>query len=240
MPLRVVLPSSGQAGASTIFWRPLAANAAEITVNKQLIILQSPVNIAVFPGDPASFEVEVSGTPSFTYQWIHNEIEDTSRTTDSSIDILDITNASLSDVGTYQVRVTDNAQNEEFSLIAELSFLTLASIDSAPTNQSVWEAETTQFVVTTNGSPPIAYRWFKNSTLILGATGNILELFEVSLSDQADYSVAISNNQWDPDDTVQSTTFTLTVLELPNINSQPVGADTFPGSVHSFEVGATG
>lgn len=67
------------------------------------------------------------------------------------------------------------------------------TIVSQPQSQTVSEGTDVTFSVSATGSPPLSYRWRKNSVPIPGATSSTLTLSNVTESDEGAYSVTVSN-----------------------------------------------
>jgi uncharacterized repeat protein (TIGR03803 family) len=83
--------------------------------------------------------------------------------------------------------------------IFKLSFTTAPQITTQPTNQTAVAGANVSFSVAVFGAPPLSYQWRKNgnnltdNTSVSGSTSRILNLINVSLADQATYSVVVSN-----------------------------------------------
>src|SRR5262249_9539841 len=70
---------------------------------------------------------------------------------------------------------------------------TPVSVVESPEDTTVYDSYAASFTVSTAGSPPIFYQWFRNASRITGAT-NISYTFLASLADNgAHYSVTVSN-----------------------------------------------
>lgn len=87
----------------------------------------------------------------------------------------------------------DNTALIDNVCIVELPFNTPPTIirDPAPTVAQVGESAT--LTVQAQGSLPLSYQWRKDGVDIPGATGSTLTLNNVAKSDEADYSVHVSN-----------------------------------------------
>ena len=95
--------------------------------------------------------------------------------------------------------------------------LSVPQIVQQPTNQMVWEGQSATFVVTVDGSPFPAIRWFKNGVMIPGATGNALAFGNSTLALEGTYTAMASNLMG----RVFSNPVTLTVRTPPQFVTQP-------------------
>jgi len=128
---------------------------ATLTVVRPPTITAQPTNQTVVLGNSASFSVAISGTPPCAYNWQFN-----------SNSIADATNASLafnnvqfSNVGTYQVIVT-NIYGSVTSSVATLTVVSSPVITSQATNQTVVIGNNAAFSVAVCGVSPLAYQWY--------------------------------------------------------------------------------
>ena len=112
------------------------------------------------------------------------------------------------------------------------------SIATEPQNQSTFEGQGTTFTVVANGTTPLSYQWYYNtSTPLANATNSTLTLTNVHLADAGGYSVQISN----PYGAVTSAAGQLTVgLATPSISAQPQNVTVIPGQYATFAVTASG
>ena len=151
------------------------------------------------------------------------------------------------EAGLYDLVVT-NSVGSETSLSALLTVnepvVVVPTVDpvvisSQPQSLSVDENSAANFSVQVTGDGDIAYQWFKNGEVILGATSSNLSFTNADLNDQGLYSVQISNSV----NTVVSTQVTLNVEELIEevvIISQPQSLSVDENAVASFSVQVTG
>jgi hypothetical protein len=139
-----------------------------------------------------------SGTVS--YLWIKNStpLQDGDRITGANFNRLVISPTQLSDAGDYTVIVTDSSGNSTTSSIATLSFgLSLPSITTEPVDSSVSSGANASFSVTANDAD--TYQWYcketaiKNGGIFSGATTSTLQINTTHQTNNAVYSVRISN-----------------------------------------------
>ena len=92
------------------------------------------------------------------------------------------------------------------------------------------------FNVTTTGTNPITYQWYKGSSAILAATNNIYMIASVDTNDAATYYAVASNSCG----TDQSNNIVLTVDKLAQITYQSGDSSRCEGESMTFAVQATG
>lgn len=92
-----------------------------------------------------------------------------------------------------------------------------------------------QKVQTENGDNLI-YQWYKNSTVINGATNTSYKISSVKTNDMGNYTVKVSNSKG----SVTSDVAVLTVIMKPMIITQPESQTIREGNTVTFDVYATG
>ena len=90
---------------------------------------------------------------------------------------------------TYDV-AADEANLNGIQLIVGRGALAIAT---QPTNQAVAVGGAVNLSVTASGVEPLAYQWFKNGAMILGATHSTLTLTSAAVPDSGVYYVAVTN-----------------------------------------------
>ncbi|MCC5843624.1 MAG: immunoglobulin domain-containing protein [Verrucomicrobia bacterium] len=219
----------------------ITSAAATLTVNpippEAPVITRQPQSQSALVTQSVTFEVEAGGHPAPTFQWRKNGT-DLENETGSS---LTLTNLGLSDSGNYDVVVA----NSEDTLISDTATLTVAEgptppvITLHPQPQSATEGDTILFSVEATGNPAPAYQWRFNGTPIAGAENASFELVTVTLADEGNYDVVVSNSE----DTVTSDTVFLSVSPMPAppvILSQPQDVEVTAGENAAFTVAAEG
>ena len=96
------------------------------------------------------------------------------------------------------------------------------SIAAQPQSQSVVAGKSVTFSVMVTGTPPLRYQWYKDSTLIPGATSSSYLLANTRPADAGKYSVQVSNDYV----SLKSAGVTLTVISATNTYVLTVVADT--------------
>jgi len=214
------------------------ANALRVVVDGQSssglpVITTQPVSQSAPLGGSATFTVAATGVGTLSYQWF----KDGELVTGATGTSLSLTGVTLSDVGSYDVVVT-NASGSTVSRAADLTISGLPpGISSAPSSQTVNAGSSLTLTVVATGSAPFSYQWRKDGSDILGATSPSLSLSDVQITSAGSYEVTVSN----ANGSLTSSPAVLTVTDIaPVITVQPVSkVGTLAGTV-SFSVTASG
>jgi uncharacterized repeat protein (TIGR03803 family) len=196
-------------------------------------ILMPPQNQMADVGSTVDFVVSAAGNPPLGYRWFFNDTNFISGGTNS---VLELVNVQPAQAGAYTVIVT----NRFGAVTSSPAILTLIprlpTILTPPQSKTAGMGSTVDFVVTADGAPPPAYRWFFNQTNSLsGGTNSILELVNVQPAQAGAYTVVVTNAVG----AVTSPPAILTILN-PFIASHPVSQLVTLGGTASFSVVAAG
>ena len=126
------------------------------------------------------------------------------------------TQGGLSDIGAYEL-------------------VTVPAILTQPQSQTNLFGATVAFTVSAFGDP-LSYQWQFNGEDVAGATDTSYTIDPVDTTDAGDYDVVIANSFG----SVTSSVATLTLLEPPEITTQPTDLTVSQGSSATFTVEATG
>jgi hypothetical protein len=154
-------------------------------------IVASPPSWTVEPGSTVDFSVVANGTPPLGYQWFFNA---TNAIPGAANALLELTNVQFSQVGSYRVVVT----GPYGSVTSAPAMLTVVArpptIVFSPNSLTVDLGWTAYFSVVANGTPPLNYQWFFNSTNVMPAGVNA-ELFlpNVQFSQAGNYQVVVTS-----------------------------------------------
>ncbi|MBP7142707.1 MAG: immunoglobulin domain-containing protein, partial [Opitutaceae bacterium] len=207
---------------------------AILSISEPPTILTGPASLTVIAGQPVSLTVSASGSAPLFYQWLKNggEIPGATASTFS------LTFATVSDAGTYTVRVT----NSGGSVVSSPAILTVTPASFAPLIQSQPQSATVAaggnvtLSVGATGLPPPVYQWSKNGAAIPGATSASLVLNNLSPTNAGSYTVLVSNSLG----SITSSAAVLTVTTPPAIVSQPASQTVTAGDTVSLSVVASG
>jgi hypothetical protein len=194
---------------------------ALLAVQAPPFITGQPTNQAVSLGGMAGFSVTANGSTPLNYQWLFNG----SNITNATNSMLTLTNIQLPQAGVYTVWVT-NAYGSTVSSNAVLTLNLPPTITNQPAGQRVAIGCEVVFSVGASGTAPLAYQWWKPSSILNGQTSPILILTNVQTADFTNYFVVITNNFG----SATSTNVALIQDQLPVANQdilqRPAGGDT--------------
>lgn len=116
------------------------------------------------------------------------------------------TDESLNDTGFYLYALCGRYMSQA-QIIATTGVTISPFIITNPTSQTVSDGSNVTFTVLAGGDPTLTYQWKKDGVSILGATNSTLTLTGVTATDEASYSVVVTNSSG----TITSSAATLTV-----------------------------
>jgi pectate lyase len=154
-------------------------------------ITTQPVSQTVSAGANVSFTVAAEGTAPLSYQWQKNG----SPINGATAATLNLSNVQGADSGNYRA-VVSNAAGSATSTSAVLNVQTgpvAPAITSQPASQTVVTGGSALFGVIATGTAPLSYQWYKDGSLIPGATSSSLSLSNVQHTDEGGYSVVVNN-----------------------------------------------
>jgi hypothetical protein len=166
----------------------MASAPARLTVLEPAKIVLQPRSRNVSPGANVPLAVSVKATGSVTYQWRFNGANIPGATGANLV----LTNAQLPQSGAYDVVVADRIGSVT-SAPAIVNVLVRPEIVSQPQGQIALVGDTVVLNVAATGTPPLHYRWRRDSATLPFRTNATLVLANVQLSDAGAYSVLITN-----------------------------------------------
>lgn len=190
-----------------------------------------PTNQTILVGGLADFSVQATGGLPLSFQWFKNGVMISNAITSG----LSFDTVRESDAGSYSVVVT-NRGGAITSTAASLFVNVPPVIKSQPTDRIVFAGTNVTFNVEASGKPVPTFRWLKNGDLIAGAVNASLSLVNVQRSDDAGYSVVVTNTVG----AATSAVARLTVRLPAVIKTQPVSQTAFLGQTSSFFVDVDG
>jgi hypothetical protein len=157
----------------------------------------------VYEGMSVTFQTSVAGPAPITYQWRKGGTALEGQTGATLV----LNNVTTADTGDYDVQATTGGQ----TLTSPINHLeVLASppvLTEVPASAVRFQNGTVQFRVAALGTQPFTYEWHHGTDAIAGATGPVLAIPDLQMSDAGDYKVAVSNSLGQ-----QEATATLTVV----------------------------
>ncbi len=195
-------------------------------------IFRQPTNDWVVAGQPAAFDVGVTGQPPLTFQWRREGVNLPGATNAAFA----ISAAQTNHAGRYTALVTDGGGSSVLSSQAMLTVLLPVNITAHPQPQSVAPGNTAFFSVSAMGSPLIRYQWKLNTFNLSGATNQTLPVSNVNALNTGLYSVRV----WNGVNSVDSSPAALTLAAPVVITSHPSNQTAVAGSTVTFSVVATG
>ncbi len=170
--------------------------SADYTPAAPVITAQpQPSNLTVSVGSNVTMSVAAAGA-GLSYQWLKNGTP-VAGNASAATPTLSITNAQLSDTGSYTAAVS----NAGGSVISSPVSLTVADGPVAPPPTITTEPSATTVTVGSPASLFVAaegeslfYQWYKNGTLIPGANNASLDFTSAQVADAGNYHVIVSNS----------------------------------------------
>jgi Immunoglobulin domain/Immunoglobulin I-set domain len=211
----------------------VTSTPATLTVNTPPVITSPPANQTVTVGLTATFSVTATGTAPLTYQWSKNGTAIPGATSSTYTTPATV----LGDTGSlFSVTVTNTAGSATGGP-ATLTVNSVPTVTSQPANQTVNVGQTATFSVTASGPGTLTYQWYKNGTLIPGATSTSYTTpAAVSGDSGSHFTVIVTNSSG----TATGGPATLTVNTPPTITTEPANQAVTVGQTATFSVVATG
>ena len=157
------------------------------------VIVKQPQDLVVQPGGTAVFDVDVTGTPPFGYQWLRN----------GQVFIpfgqgggrrLTLPNITPNDAGFYAVVITNAAnRNGVISRQARLDVAGPLEITETPRGVITGPGEDVVLRVRASGTPPIRFQWTLNGMVMTNETNTTLTLPKVDAGSGGNYQVVVWN-----------------------------------------------
>jgi GH25 family lysozyme M1 (1,4-beta-N-acetylmuramidase) len=213
-----------------------SSSNALLTVLSAPVITQQPSDQMVGAAAPFVFTVQAGGTAPLGYQWQFNNGAIAGATAGS----YGLASADPTNAGTYSV-VVSNDFGTAVSSNAMLTVVSLPSITTPPSNQTVVAGANASFSVQATSAAPLDYQWYFNQTNSLAVPdAAMLSLSDVQAAQAGGYSVVVNNLAG----STTSAVATLTVLMPSRILMAPsytadggfqVGLGGAPGSNYIIE-----
>ena len=220
-------------GNDPVNWRAAPPNPGAATGAAGLLppsITALTPSRTVLVGANETLTVTVMGAAPLNYQWRFNGAVIAGATNAS----FSLANIQPSQEGAYSVLIVNPAGAASGTV--NITVRVPPAIVQQPQSAFAVTGGTASFSVLATGSAPLSYQWRRNNVNIPGATGPALVITNAQTSDEANYSVVVTNLFG----TVTSVNVPLTLNALPVILTQPVGTNLYTGDTAFFSVVAGG
>jgi hypothetical protein len=148
-----------------------------------------PASQTVLLGATATFFVGADAYPPPLCQWYFNGVSIPGAYGSS----FQISNAQLTNAGTYWVVLSNPEWGVQVSASATLTVLEPPHITQPPQDQTAYAGSTVNFRAKTAGSSPLACQWSFNGSAISGAGSTDLQLTNVSAAQAGTYTLVVTN-----------------------------------------------
>ena len=202
------------------------SDAAQVSVQVPFAFVEQPQSQALAAGSTALFNVRVSGSGPFAYQWRVNDTDLPGATKAT----LAVANVQALNEGSYTVLVSRDTEQ----LVSQGAFLSVNSlpvISAQPQGGVFFAGQDVTFSVTAAGSGVLQYQWLLDGEPLVGSTEADLVLTNVGLQSAGNYSVIVRNNTG----SAGSELAILTVREIVSQVTRSTGVGV-PSAEFSFRV----
>lgn len=152
------------------------------------LITTQPQSQEVGFGTTITLSVTAGGMLPLSYQWRKDDASLIGQTNATLV----FSNVTLNDSGHYSV-VVSNPVGSITSAVATLIVVQIPVITTEPQSQTVTAGRTAHFQINAIGTPPLSFRWLFNGTELLPATNSTLNISNVQLSYDGDYTAIVTN-----------------------------------------------
>lgn len=158
-------------------------------------ISSGPASLEVTAGAAANFSVTATGNGTLSYQWFKDDQALQGQTGAA----LSIAAASLTDAGSYTVKVTNTLNGTTASTTSAAATLTvdpaatLPLIATPPLTQTFNPGDTVTLSVAATGNGTLTYQWAKDGQDLTGKTAASLVLSNMTAADAGSYTVKVTD-----------------------------------------------
>ena len=170
----------------TLMGAAWSSDLPNITLQPPVIVQQPTNQLVSLHGTNALFTIGLTGSPPLLYQWLLNGTNIPGATSAS----IAITNATLQDLGSYSVIVT----NMLGSAVSSNATLSMYPYLAAPYGGTtiLW-GQNANLSVSPAGTGPFSYQWYKNGVAINGATNQTYSIPAIQFTNAGFYSVVVTS-----------------------------------------------
>lgn len=206
-------------------------SGSNFTVSGSPEITTQPSSVNSCTGENITFSVAATGS-NLNYQWYKG----TEMLAGKTLASLVINNSKKSDEGDYKCEVSSECGDPVMSNVASLDLIQAPEITDRSSDVTICEGENTTISVTAIGEN-IQYQWYKENTIIPGATTNSYQISNATSNDGARYKVEITSESCDD---LTSPFIRVTVNKPVTITENPKDTILCESSTLQLAVTATG
>ena len=154
-----------------------------ITDNDQLyppVITLEPSDTSIYEGDVAILEIELDGSPPFSFEWRKNGTPIAGAMNSARYTL---PQASMSDSGAIYSCIVSNSVGEDTSGNAVVHVFRRPEwprILRQPRSMTLAEGDTARLSVVVAGSPPVTWQWYCDGTAVTGAIDSVYIIWPVT------------------------------------------------------------
>ncbi len=212
------------------------SDTAYINAIVPISFTQHPNDTTVCSGEDVNLLVKIDGSEPFYYQWLLNDVNVYGdNVSGANSDDLFINEIYIGQQGVYTCFVW-NECGSATSNPANVVVNTMPELYTQPLSNELCEGEELEIDFIYNGSEPLHFEWFRLSDVEAVSTSAALYFPHAGPDLSDDYFCIVSNSCG----VISTDTITISVLSLPEIINQPVGANLCAGNPLSLEIVAEG
>jgi hypothetical protein len=243
---------NAKATDSGLYWltasNALGKNSTRIAIINVVqlpVITTQPTSQTLNLGAPLDLSVAASSSGTTSYQWFRNGAPIQNGTGAN----YHIGATQLSDAGTYAVKVTGGfgayvmSQNAVINILSSTSTGVVPTIVVGPNPMTVRFGSGLSLSIQASGSGPLNYQWFRNGSILAGATSSTFQVGSVQATDAGTYTVQVSNSFGSVTSApalVIVDTSSIGSAVAPTITVPPVSKTIAVGTALNLSVGASG
>jgi hypothetical protein len=193
------------------------ARLSPVVTNYLTTIFRQPTNQTIATGSSLTVNVGAACIGTIRYQWLKNE-EEIPQATNS---FFTISEAATSDSGQYRARLL-TCEGIEYSDTVTISVLDRPVVENTATEFEIMNGQPLQVSFMAGGSPPLSIQWYRNGTLLPGASAPIIVIPGVQPKDAGLYHVVLTNLVGKTTNMVARVTVFDSATVLPHVRSPQI------------------